>query len=169
MNLAKLKNIKIAPPIFIVGHWRSGTTFLQYLMGQDKNLAFVSTMTTMAPWIFLGSEKIFKPFVEKHLPGKRPMDDLEMRATLPYEDEYAIANFSPYSFYHGWYFPRKIDYHDYVLREIAKDDLRDLFHIKGWTPIPLWDFVGSDIALLLQGMAQKDAPPRAARSMPTIQ
>ena len=31
----KLENVKIAPLLFIVGHWRSGTTFLHYLMGQD--------------------------------------------------------------------------------------------------------------------------------------
>ena len=107
----KLENVKIAPLLFIVGHWRSGTTFLHYLMGQDKDLAYVSTFETMAPGVFLGSEKMFREIVKNHLPEKRPMDDLEMEADLPYEEEYAIANLSPYSFYHGWYFPRRIDYY----------------------------------------------------------
>lgn len=100
----ELENIEIVPPLFIVGHFRSGTTFLHYLMGQDKSLAYVSTLETMAPWVFLGSEKLFKEIVKKHLPDKRPMDDLEMEADLPYEEEYALANFTPYSFYHGWFF-----------------------------------------------------------------
>lgn len=121
----KLGEIKIIPPLFIVGHFRGGTTFLQYLMGQDKSLASVSTMETMAPHVFLGSEKIFKSIVEKHLPEKRPMDDLEMKATLPYEDEYAIANFCPYSFYHGWYFPKRINYYfkRYVLFEGVNNEI----------------------------------------------
>ncbi|MCH7559178.1 MAG: sulfotransferase, partial [Planctomycetes bacterium] len=45
----KLENIKITPPLFIVGHFRGGTTFLHYLMVQDKDLAFVSTMEANAP------------------------------------------------------------------------------------------------------------------------
>ena len=107
----KLEDVKIAPLLFIVGHWRSGTTFLHYLMGQDKSLAYVSTFETMTPGVFLGSEKMFKGIVKNHLPEKRPMDDLEMDADLPYEEEYAIANLSPYSFHHGWYFPRRIDHY----------------------------------------------------------
>jgi hypothetical protein len=38
------------------------------------------------------------------------MDNLEMEAELPYEEEYAVANLCPYSFYHAWYFPKNIDY-----------------------------------------------------------
>ena len=125
----RVNEVKVVPPIFIVGHFRSGTTFLHYLMGQDKNLAYVSTFETMCPWVFLGSKKIFKGVVRGHLPEKRPMDDLEMEADLPYEEEYAIGNLSPYSFYHGWYFPRKLDYYfrRYVLFDDADDDIKE-----GW-------------------------------------
>ena len=113
--------------IFIIGHFRSGTTFLHYLMGQDKNLAYVSTRQTMAPWVFLTGEKFFKKIVEEHLPEKRPMDDLEMKADLPYEDEYALANFTPYSFYHGWYFPHRIHYYlrRYVLFENVDEKVKE--------------------------------------------
>jgi len=113
----KLEEVKIPQIIFIVGHFRSGTTFLHYLMGQDRNLAYVSTLETMAPEVFLGSERLFGEMVKKRLPDKRPMDDLEMRAGLPYEEEYALANMCTQSFYHAWYFPRKWDYYfrKYVL------------------------------------------------------
>ena len=125
----KLETVKIAPLLFIVGHWRSGTTFLHYLMGQDKSLAQVSTFETMTPGVFLGSEKMFRKIVKNHLPEKRPMDDLEMGADLPYEEEYAIANLSPYSFYHGWYFPNRINHYfkQYVTFENAKSET-----IKKW-------------------------------------
>jgi len=115
----KLEGVEIPQILFIIGHFRSGTTFLHYLMGQDRNLAYVSTLETMAPEVFLGSEKLFSEMVKKRLPGKRPMDDLEMHAGLPYEEEYAIANMCLQSFYHAWYFPRKWDYYfrKYVLFE----------------------------------------------------
>jgi len=115
----KIEKIKIKQPIFIIGHWRSGTTFLNYLMSQDKKLAYSSTMETLDPSIFLAYENLLKSIVTKSLPNKRPMDNLEMKAMLPYEEEYAIANLSPYSFYHAWYFPKKIDYYfkRYVLFE----------------------------------------------------
>jgi hypothetical protein len=53
-------------------------------------------------------EELFKNIVKNHLPNKRPMDNLELHADLPYEEEYAVANLSPYSFYHAWYFPKKM-------------------------------------------------------------
>ncbi|RLF27198.1 MAG: hypothetical protein DRN01_03055 [Thermoplasmata archaeon] len=32
----RVNEVKVAPPIFIVGHFRSGTTFLHYLMGAGQ-------------------------------------------------------------------------------------------------------------------------------------
>jgi len=114
-----IKDIKIKKPIFIIGHWRSGTTFLHYLMGQDKDLGYTSTMQTLDPSVFLKYEEFLKKIVVNSMPKKRPMDNLELNANLPYEDEYAIANLCPYSFYHAWYFPRHIDryFKEFVLHE----------------------------------------------------
>lgn len=112
--ISKINDIK---PVFIIGHFRSGTTFLHYLLGQDPNLGYVSTFETMTPGVIIAKEDLFKNLVKNHLPAKRPMDDLELNANLPYEEEYAIANLSPYSFYHGWYFPKNWKYYfdEYVL------------------------------------------------------
>ena len=115
----KINDIVIKAPIFIIGHWRSGTTFMHYLLGKDKNLGYSSTMQTLDPSVFLNNEELLRKIVANSLPNKRPMDNLEMQADLPYEDEYAIANLSPYSFYHAWYFPRSIDEYlkKYILHE----------------------------------------------------
>ncbi len=123
----KLKNVEVVSPLFIVGHWRSGTTFLHYLLGQDKNLSYVSTFETMAPGMIIENEKTFKNIVKNHLPNKRPMDDLELNVDLPYEEEYAIANLSPYSFYHGWYFPKRMRqyFKKYVLFENVNDEIKE--------------------------------------------
>lgn len=123
----EIKSAKTPLPIFIVGHFRGGTTFLHYLMGQDRDLAKVSTFETMSPWIFIGGERIFKKFVESRLPEKRPMDNLEMETDLPYEEEYAIGNLCPYSFYHGWYFARNIYnyFRKYVLFEGVGNGIKE--------------------------------------------
>lgn len=123
----KIKDMKIPEVLCIIGHFRSGTTFLHYLMGQDRNLSFVSTRETMAPAMMLTLDRFIENIVKEHLPSKRPMDDLEMDARLPYEDEYALANLSPYSFYHGWYFPRNI-YHyfrKYVLFDNVSEEIKE--------------------------------------------
>ena len=67
--------------------------------------------------VILKYEEMVKKIVEKDLPEKRPMDDLEMKTDLPYEEEYAVANLCPYSFYHGWYFPKRINdyFNKYVM------------------------------------------------------
>lgn len=112
-----ITQVQVKEPIFIIGHWRSGTTFLHYLLGQDPKLGYVSTFETMTPGMIIANEEFFRNIVKNHLPAKRPMDDLEMHANLPYEEEYAIANMSPYSFYLAWYFPKKWSFYfdKYVL------------------------------------------------------
>jgi hypothetical protein len=49
-----------------------------------------------------------KPVFKKLLPKKRPMDNMLMSYDLPQEDEFAIANSCPHSFYDGYYFPRSL-------------------------------------------------------------
>ena len=121
----KIQNISIEKPIFIIGHWRSGTTFLHYLLGKDTNLGYVSTMQTLGPSVFLTYEKLLKKIVQNSVPEKRPMDNLEMGTDLPYEEEYAIANLTPYSFYHAWYFPRAINryFKQYLLYENVEKNI----------------------------------------------
>jgi len=52
-------------PIFILGHWRSGTSFLQYLIGQDPQFGYLSKFQAIFPELFLTSEHLFKPIVKK--------------------------------------------------------------------------------------------------------
>jgi hypothetical protein len=82
-------------------------------------------METLGPNIFLSYEKMLNKIVTNGLPSKRPMDKLEMKPYLPYEEEYAIANLSPYSFYHAWYFPKKIEHYfkKYVLFEGVSENI----------------------------------------------
>ncbi len=87
------------PPVFIIGHWRSGTTLLHELMVLDERLSSPSTFQCFAPHHFLVSEWFFRRFASWLLPGKRPMDNMRAGWDRPQEDEFALLNLglpSPY-------------------------------------------------------------------------
>lgn len=96
------------PPIFIIGHWRSGTTHLHNLMSQDPQFGFISMFQAMAPASYISETSILLPIVNHIMPRKRPMDNMALSPYLPQEEEFAIANLSPYSMYVGFYFPKRI-------------------------------------------------------------
>lgn len=87
------------PPVFIVGHWRSGTTLLHELMVRDERLSSPSTYQCFAPHHFLVSQWFFRRFAGWLLPGKRPMDNMAAGWDRPQEDEFALLTLglpSPY-------------------------------------------------------------------------
>ncbi len=77
-------------PLFVVGHWRSGTTLLHELLSLDNNFSFSSTVECFLPHHFLISEPWLKPFLRLLLPNKRPMDNMPTGVELPQEDEFAL-------------------------------------------------------------------------------
>ena len=112
----KIRQVRITkPPIFIIGYWRCGTTHLHNILAQDPQFGYFSTFQAYLPTVYLDGEKLFKPLVVSSLPKKRPMDNGDMDADLPQEDQYAMGAVSPYSYYHGWCFPRNMKvYNDYI-------------------------------------------------------
>ncbi len=105
-------------PLFILGHWRSGTTYLHNLLSLDKNFGYFTTFQAYLPGVFLAYEKLFKPLVASSIPKQRPMDNVPMHPDFPQEDQYAIGAFSPYSYYHGWCFPKNMGFYNrFVLME----------------------------------------------------
>jgi hypothetical protein len=106
-------------PLFLLGHWRSGTTHLHNLFSQDPALGFVTTFQTLAPESFILGRHVLQPLIARTMPKKRPMDNLPLGAGLPQEEEMAMCNLVPYSFYVGWYFPERMPelFSRYVLFE----------------------------------------------------
>ncbi len=106
----KIRETPIAePPIFILGHWRSGTTLLHELMMTDPRFACPSTYQCFAPWHFVVSEAMMVRFGGFLLPKKRPMDNMEAGWTLPQEDEFALMNLGVPSPYLRIAFPKTQD------------------------------------------------------------
>ena len=100
------KIAELTPPVFILGHWRSGTTHLYNIMCKSGEWAYVPPVATGLPWDLFGLAKAFAPILEKALPEHRYIDNIPVTPTSPQEDEIAIANMTDLSFYHGIYFPK---------------------------------------------------------------
>jgi len=98
----------MAPPVFILGHWRSGTTHLYNVMARG-GWGYVPPVATGLPWDLFGIARALRPVLERQLPETRYIDNIPVTPTSPQEDEIALANMSPLSFYHGIYFPRAFD------------------------------------------------------------
>jgi omega-hydroxy-beta-dihydromenaquinone-9 sulfotransferase len=109
------------PPIFIVGHWRSGTTHLHNLMSQDPALGYVSMYQAMVPNASLVGGRWLKALLTRLVPLKRPMDNMVWPMDAPQEEEIPLAKLMPQSFYTRFLFPRKAGYlfKKYVLLEPA--------------------------------------------------
>jgi hypothetical protein len=97
------------PPVFILGHWRSGTTHLYQVM-VEADFGFVPPAATGLPWDLFLMGSLFRKQIESRLPEKRFIDNIPVKPDSPQEDEIALANMSHLSFYHGIYFPRKLQH-----------------------------------------------------------
>jgi len=98
--------VEMPPPVFIVGHWRSGTTFLYNLLSKSPEFAYVSPIATGLPWDYLTVGRSLRPLLEKLLPAGRYIDRVAVEPDSPQEDEIALANMQTVSFYHALYFPK---------------------------------------------------------------
>jgi len=93
------------PPLFILGHWRSGTTLLHELLMLDERFCCPSTYQCFAPGHFLLTEAILTRMLAWMMPSKRPMDNVAAGWSRPQEDEFALANMGAPSPYRRMAFP----------------------------------------------------------------
>jgi LPS sulfotransferase NodH len=89
---SKIANTKIdEPPVFIVGHWRTGTTLLHELMFLDERFGSPNTYQCFTPHHFLVSESFLPPLTSWLMPKNRPMDNMVTGWDRPQEDEFALV------------------------------------------------------------------------------
>ncbi len=102
------KNVEIPPPVFILGHWRSGTTMLHTLMIQNDAFAYANALQISHPHTFLLREKRMQAHIDKlkKKSYKRPMDNINVQFDSPGEDENGIAIMSLRSPVISWTFPQ---------------------------------------------------------------
>jgi len=85
-----IKKTKHAPPIFILGGWRSGTTHLLNLLSVDQRFGYPNYVQTNNPYTFLTIENIYSKIVDKVKYINRGIDNVAMGSKVPEEDEYAL-------------------------------------------------------------------------------
>lgn len=103
---------KVAPPLFVLGHWRTGTTHLQYLLAQDTDqFACANTYQAVNPHTFLCTEEAFTRRFAWLVPRKRPMDNMALSFQTPQEDEFAPCLMSLRSPYLGISFARREEHY----------------------------------------------------------
>jgi len=155
-------------PIFIIGHWRSGTTYLQNLMSRDSRFARVTLLQAAMPHEFLMFPDTLIAKMRAMLPKTRLMDNMAVSADAPWEEEMALVSSSRLSFYHVSFFPRVIEkiFRDAILFDSGDQDL-----IRQWEREYLYflkkvQFVQPGQRLLLKNPANTARIPILKRLFP---
>ena len=94
-------------PIFVIGHWRSGTTLLHELLVLDERYTYPNTYDCFASSHFLLSAPVFRPLLKGLMPKQRPMDNMAAGWDYPQEDEFALCNMGMRSPYWTIAFPNR--------------------------------------------------------------
>jgi omega-hydroxy-beta-dihydromenaquinone-9 sulfotransferase len=95
------------PPIFIVGHWRTGTTLLHELMIHDERFGYANYYQCFEPNHFLLTEELIAKYMAFLLPAHRPMDNMKIGFDRPQEDEFALCLMGAGSPYETIAFPNR--------------------------------------------------------------
>jgi hypothetical protein len=121
-------------PVFVMGHWRTGTTFMHDLFSVDPNLAYPTTYECFFPHHFLLTEGTFPKVMKVLLPKRRPQDDVPVGFGRPQEEEFGmlmLGEGTPY-LTHAWprFGPAASEYLDFEGLSSAKK--------KRWADAYLW-------------------------------
>lgn len=109
---SKLKKVDFInnPPVFILGHWRSGTTHLHYLMAKDPNMGYVNNFHGFMITLCLLGKGWLDKFLARFVPDRRPMDNVGMDMFSPSEEDQSVANISTSVGVLSFFFPKNRSY-----------------------------------------------------------
>ncbi len=97
-------------PVFILGHWRSGTTHIHYLLSKDPHFGFLSNFQSFFfnissfghGWL----DKLLSPLTVK----VRPQDNMDFTVLAPQEEEQVLSNMTEAASVNSFYFPDNRSY-----------------------------------------------------------
>jgi hypothetical protein len=153
----QIEQIDAPPPLFLLGHWRNGTTHLHNLLAVDERFAYPTNFEVLNPHTFLSTEPFASRILGFFLPKRRPMDNIEWTVHSPQEDEFALILLSGRSPCLSWVFPRSLEYYDRYLtfRDVPAEEIAD------WKRVFRW-FVNK-LTLRYQRPLLLKSPPHTAR------
>ncbi|OIP98449.1 MAG: hypothetical protein AUK55_02840, partial [Syntrophobacteraceae bacterium CG2_30_61_12] len=99
----------VESPVFILGHWRNGTTFLHNLMSQDISFTCPRLYQVLfAGYFLLPRIKRLVARLDQAMPARvRPMDNVKMGMYEAWEDEFILIGLSGISPYSRIWFPKR--------------------------------------------------------------
>ena len=122
-------------PIFIIGHWRSGTTYLHNIISQNPNILYPTLHTQLNEDCFVSGDNFLYNLLLKFKPewngkdGKvnhRGWDYVEQYLDSPVEDEVSVSTFNPFSYYKIHSFPSlHYQYKNLISMDITQKEIDD--------------------------------------------
>ena len=103
----RIERARVEAPIFVLGHWRTGTTWLHELLSCDPRHAAPTTYECFAPGHFLLTEPLARRWLRWLVPATRPTDAMPLDLESPQEDEFALCNLGVPSPYLAIAFPNR--------------------------------------------------------------
>lgn len=108
----KLRGVDLSKtsPVFILGHWRSGTTHIHYTLAKDKQFVYLNNFQSFFFNICMSKMQWFNKLLAPLVPSTRPMDNMEMTLSKPQEEEQVLSNISTTAGVNSFYFPKNRSY-----------------------------------------------------------
>ena len=111
----EVESTQVQTPLFILGHYRSGTTHLHNLIALDPQFASPTFFQVLNPHTFLTTERWAAPIADRLVVRRRYQDEMALGAGVPSEDEAAMCTMTTLSPYMAWYFQKGGDRYDLYL------------------------------------------------------
>jgi hypothetical protein len=114
--LLAVRRPEVPTPLFILGHWRSGTTHLVNLLAATGRFAVPTPVDVGLPAERLLIGRPLEPLLARLVPAGRWIDAVGVDRLAPQEDEVALANLGAPSFFEPYYLPHgfRRRWHDVV-------------------------------------------------------
>ncbi len=85
------KKEEVKQPIFIIGHFRSGTTFFHDALNELDNVVAPRMIDCLYPYMNKYFQFMLVPILKKALPEERLMDKMKVKWDSPQEEEFALS------------------------------------------------------------------------------
>lgn len=100
-----IREARAPDPVFVLGHWRSGTTHLHNLLGRDPQSTYTTVFQVVFPRAFQTLGRLGPLLLARTLEGTRGYDEMPMGWNEPAEDEIAYLKLHGMSPYGALLFP----------------------------------------------------------------
>ncbi len=121
-------------PIFVLGHWRSGTTFLQRLLSEDDRFGYHNLYKAIFPQMYVSTEKVLRPLMQygnNVIGAKNPFHRVKLEWISADEDDTGFLGLiSPHTSYWGQVMPSS--YKKLMLRYSFVDENSQKKYLDKW-------------------------------------